>query len=353
MIGKVAVSVTSVILVVGVALAVVAVVHHNASKRAGESLSPQMKVVKDICSKTDFQEACQKSLSPVADKGSTDPKEFIKAAIQATINEVAKSANFSDNLVKNVSNIPRVKMAAEDCKDLLNFATDELQTSFSTVGDSDMHTINDRADDLKNWLSAVISYQQTCLDGFEAPEFRSAMEQNLQDASSLTSNALAIVSELADILKAFGLEFNIKPSGRRLLSQDGYPTWFSGSDRKLLAMVDSGRVRPNAIVAKDGSGNFKTIAAALAAYPTNLIGRYVIYIKSGVYDEYITVEKNQKNVFMFGDGPRKTIVTGRKSNSGGFTTFKTASFCKFSIQFHYIYLIKILGSFNLLMTLIF
>jgi hypothetical protein len=217
MIGKVAVSVTSVILVVGVALAVVAVVHHNASKRAGESLSPQMKVVKDICSKTDFQEACQKSLSP----------------------------------------------------------------------------------------------------------------------------------------EAFGLEFNIKPSGRRLLSQDGYPTWFSGSDRKLLAMVDSGRVRPNAIVAKDGSGNFKTIAAALAAYPTNLIGRYVIYIKSGVYDEYITVEKNQKNVFMFGDGPRKTIVTGRKSNSGGFTTFKTASFCKFSIQFHYIYLIKILGSFNLLMTLIF
>ncbi|XP_059439920.1 pectinesterase-like [Corylus avellana] len=326
MIGKVAVSVTSVILVVGVALAVVAVVHHNASKNNAESLSPQMKMVKDICSKTDYLDACQKSLSPVAEKGNTDPKEFIKAAIQATINEVSKSANFSDMLVQNASNIPRVKMAAEDCKELMSFSIDELQASFTTVGESDLHTMNDRADELKNWLSAVISYQQTCLDGFEAPEYRKLMEDNLNDAASLTSNCLAIVSELADILKVFGLEFNIKPPGRRLLSQDGFPTWFSASDRKLLASVDNGRVRPNAIVAKDGSGQFKSIAAAVAAYPKNHRGRYVIYVKSGVYNEYITIEKNMKNVFMFGDGPRKTIVTGRKSNRDGFTTFKTASF---------------------------
>jgi pectinesterase len=222
MIGKVAVSVTSVILVVGVALAVALVVHHNASKNNAESLSPQMKMVKEICSKTDFLDACQKSLSPVAEKGNTDPKEFIKAAIQATINEVAKSANFSDMLVQNASNIPRVKMAAEDCKELMSFSIDELQASFTMVGDSDMHTMNDRADELKNWLSAAISYQQTCLDGFEAPDYHKLMEQNLNDAALLTSNALAIVSELADILKVFGLEFNIKPPGRRLLSQDGY-----------------------------------------------------------------------------------------------------------------------------------
>jgi pectinesterase len=95
--------------------------------------------------------------------------------------------------------------------------------------------------------------------------------------------------------------------------------------------VDSGRVRPNAIVAKDGSGQFKTIAAAIAAYPKNLRGRYVIYVKRGVYDEYINIEKNIKNVFMFGDGPRKTIVTGRKSNRDGFSTFKTATFCNYSL----------------------
>ena len=85
-------------------------------------------------------------------------------------------------------------------------------------------------------------------------------------------------------------------------------------------------MKPNAVVAKDGSGQYKSIAAALAAYPKALRGRYVIYVKAGIYDEYITVTKNMKNVFMYGDGPRKTIVTGRKNNRDGITTQNTASF---------------------------
>ena len=341
MLGKAAVSAVSLILVVGVALAVVAVVHQkNETKSVGENLSPSIKAMTSICGKTDNQQICQKSLSSVVEKGSVDPKEYIKAAIQSTINEVAKSLNFSDSLVKNVSGTPKVKMEVEDCKDLLQFAVDELQASFSMVGDSDLRNMNDRDADIKNWLSAVISYQQSCLDGLQdAPEYQSLMGKNLQDASLLTSNALAIFSDLSDILKDFGLELNIKPSGgRRLLGEDGYPTWFSASDRKLLALDNKG-IRPNAVVAKDGSGQFKSIAAALAAYPKNLRGRYVIYVKAGIYNEYITVTKDQRNVFIYGDGPRKTIVTGDKSNSGGFSTFKTASFCKYyyypSCFFHF------------------
>jgi len=333
MLGKAAVSAISVILVVGVALAIVGVVQHQSSSKSDSAsdnqISTQQKAVSTFCGKTDYQEICQKTLTPVADQGVKDPKEFLKAALQSTINEVSKALNFSDTLITNVSSsTPRVKMEAEDCKDLLQFAVDELQSSFSMVGDSNINNMTDKATEIKNWLSAVISYQTSCLDGLsEAPEYQSLMGKNLQNASSLTSNALAIVSELGAILKAYGLEFNIKPSSgsRRLLGEDGYPTWFSASDRKLLA-ARAGTVRPNAVVAKDGSGQFKTISAALAAYPKNLRGRYIIYVKAGVYNEYITVTKNQKNVFIYGDGPRKTIVTGNKSNKGGFSTFKTASF---------------------------
>ena len=338
MLGKAAVSAISVILVVGVALAIVGVVQHQSSSKSDSGsenqISTQQKAVSVFCGKTDYQEICQKTLTPVADQGVKDPKEFVKAALQSTINEVSKALNFSDTLITNVSSsTPRVKMEAEDCKDLLEFAVDELQSSFSMVGDSNINNMTDKATEIKNWLSAVISYQTSCLDGLsEAPEFQSLMSKNLQNASSLTSNALAIVSELGAILKAYGLELNVKPSSgsRRLLGEDGYPTWFSASDRKLLA-ASPGTVRPNAVVAKDGSGQYKTISAALAAYPKNLRGRYIIYVKAGVYNEYITVTKNQKNVFIYGDGPRKTIVTGNKSNKGGFSTFKTASFCKYNV----------------------
>lgn len=333
MVGKVVVSGISIILVVGIALAVVAVVHHNDQKKgdSGDSVSPQMKMVESICSNTDYKTACQDSLRQVATNSSADYKEFIKAAMLTTVAQVSKSLNLSESLLVETNNStnPRLKMSLEDCKDLLSLAVGQLQASFSMVGDSDLHTLDDRSAELKSWLSSVITYAETCLDGVPEPKIQDQMKDTLRNATALTDNTLAIVSEMSKILELFGLKFNAKPlNGRRLLSDDGYPTWLSASDRKLL-QVKRERIVPNAVVAKDGSGHFKTIAAALAAYPKNLRGRYVIYVKAGVYNEHITVEKNMVNVFMYGDGPRKTIVTGSKSFASGYSTFRTASFCKY------------------------
>ncbi|KAF5731968.1 hypothetical protein HS088_TW18G00655 [Tripterygium wilfordii] len=291
-----------------------------------------MKAVTQMCSPTDYKEACMKSLRSA---NNTDPKELFKAAIMATTEAVKKSLNISDSIVVDATKEPRIKMAVDDCKDLMDFAVQELQASFSSVGDSQMHTMQDRVADLKNWFSAVISYQQSCLDGFDDPTktepnqshpVKDQLSNGMIDASQLTSNVLAIVDSLGSVLEKFNLKLNLPRTNRRLLEADGYPSWFSGADRKLLAKVDNGGIRPNAVVAKDGSGQFKTISAALAAYPKNLRGRYVIYVKAGIYDEYITIDKKTVNVFMYGDGPRKTIVTGSKSYSKGFGTMQTASF---------------------------
>lgn len=57
-------------------------------------------------------------------------------------------------------------------------------------------------------------------------------------------------------------------------------------------------------------------------------GRYVIYIKAGIYNDYVTVTKDKKNVFVYGDGMTKTLVTGSKRYAKGFNTTNTATFCK-------------------------
>ncbi|XP_038875879.1 LOW QUALITY PROTEIN: pectinesterase-like [Benincasa hispida] len=334
MVGKVVVSGISLILVVGVALAVVAMVTKNNNSDVDLS-SPKMKAVSTICSTTDYQQECQNTLTNVAQNASVDdPKEYAKAAVLATIQEITKGYNLTADLMVEAANNASIKMSVDDCKDLLQSAIDELHASYSTVGDPDLHTNEDRVADIKNWLTAVISYQQSCLDGLEEfdPQLKQKMQDGLDVAGKLTSNALAIVGAVSDILKNFGLQLKVQPSGRRLLEtteigSDGFPTWMSGADRKLLASRGGGaRVKPNAVVAKDGSGQYKSIGAALAAYPKALRGRYVIYVKAGIYDEYITVTKDMKNVFMYGDGPRKTIVTGRKNNRDGITTQNTASF---------------------------
>ncbi|KAK8268956.1 hypothetical protein V6Z11_D11G100200 [Gossypium hirsutum] len=280
----------SIILVVGVAIGVVSTVHRNHNDN--ETLSPQMKAVSNFCSFTHYRESCHKTLNSV---NSTDPKEFILKAILA--------AEENNNLTK---------MALNDCKDMMDYAVDSLQASYSDVA------------------TVVISYQQSCLDGFEHNKnMKETMQKGIIDAHELTGNALTIATKLSDILSKFGIQLNNTSSHRlHSVEKNVYPSWFSAKDRHLLARIDNSNLKPNVVVAKDGSGQFKTIGAALAAAPKKSNIRHVIYIKAGIYDEYITVDKQYTNIMMYGDGPRKTIVTSRKGvkNGGGITTWQTATF---------------------------
>ncbi|XP_043726030.1 pectinesterase-like [Telopea speciosissima] len=338
--GKAIVAGVSLILVVGVVVGLVAGIskggkssEESTTTNVDNNLSSAMKAVKTICEPTDYKETCMRTLGSVANNGTANPKDFIQAAVTATMEEVKAAMKKADSLKKDAKNSTQ-KNALDDCDELLQYAVDELQEAISMVGDNDLKKVNERVADLTNWLSAVVSYQETCKDGVTNPELKSAVENGLINATQLTSNALAIVTEISNILGAFNIPpMDINPKSRRLLETEsiqvdaqGYPTWFSAADRKLLAARGGAQLRPNAVVAKDGSGQFKTITAALAAYPKNHRGRYVIYVKAGIYDEYITVTKDQVNVFMYGDGPRKSVVTGNKSNRGGWSTFQSASF---------------------------
>ncbi|GMI69488.1 hypothetical protein like AT3G05610 [Hibiscus trionum] len=321
---KIIITAVSIILLIGVAISIVAVVQYKKS-HDGHDLSPTMKAVSNFCSSTNYQESCQRTLGTV---DSTDPKVYISKSISAAEESVKKFFNYSDSLIVTVKNDSRTRLALEDCKEMMDFAVQSLQASHSEVGDAQLNSMGDRVSDLRTWLSAVIAYQQSCLDGFEEEDtMKKNMTIGIMDSSQVTSNALAIVTKLTEILARFGLQLKA-PNSRRLLSvgKDGYPSWFSDIDRKLIAKIDNSKIQPNAVVAKDGSGQFKTIAAALAAAPKNSQTRHVIYVKAGIYDEYITVDKQTTNILMFGDGPRRSIVTGRKNFIDGVQTWRTATF---------------------------
>ncbi|XP_031285763.1 pectinesterase-like [Pistacia vera] len=329
--GKIVAVGASILLVVGVCVGlIVGVSRKNSNDDGYPKLSTSSKAMAAVCGPTDFKEACFNSVNSAANNKSATPKDFIQAAIQSTIHVVEEAIKKTGTVFDTGD--PSQKMAMEDCEELLSFAIDELKASHSAVGGSALESLGDRKDEILNWLSAVISYQQSCIDGVNPPELRHQMSNAiLQNATQLTSNALAIVSSISGIINTFHPPMNKTASSRRLLSLsetgDGnFPEWLSASDRKLLESHDNGELTPDAVVDKDGSGQYKTIAEALDAYPKELKGRYVIYVKTGIYEEYLTVTKDQVNVFMYGDGPRKTIITGHKNNGEGVSTFRTATF---------------------------
>lgn len=62
-------------------------------------------------------------------------------------------------------------------------------------------------------------------------------------------------------------------------------------------------------VAKDGSGNFSTVQAAIEAVPINLTAPYKIYIKKGVYFEKINVPTNKPFVQLIGESLQNVVLT--------------------------------------------
>uniref|UniRef100_A0ACD5UW99 Uncharacterized protein n=1 Tax=Avena sativa TaxID=4498 RepID=A0ACD5UW99_AVESA len=121
------------------------------------------------------------------------------------------------------------------------------------------------------------------------------------------------------------LDDHSKPNRALLSSSGAFPEWVPSYARRLLQLAPKLQ-KPNAVVALDGSGNFKTITEALAAAPMKSTARFVIYVKAGDYNEYVTVNKDLTNIFMYGDGPTKTRVIGNKSNKGGVATIATRTF---------------------------
>ncbi|XP_028792005.1 pectinesterase-like [Neltuma alba] len=338
--GKVIVPAVSIILVVGVALGVVGIVHYrNNSSNGQPETNTHTKAVAAICQSSDDPKLCHNTLDPV---NSTDPKDYIKAVVESAMNTVIQSFNLTDRVqIEHGNSSTRgIKMAVEDCKDLLQSAIAELQASGVLVQDNNARSVTDREDDLKNWLSAVIAYQQSCLDGFETDnDGEKAIQQQLQaggldNVEKLTGLALDVVAGISQFLSVLDLDLDVKPASRRLLSNvaeldhDGYPTWISGPDRQLIELPNTGHPtdQPNAVVAQDGSGQFKTIQEAINSYPPNFQGRFTIYVKAGIYNEYVHITKKQPNILMYGDGPNKTIVTGNRSYTSGWKTIKTATF---------------------------
>lgn len=89
--------------------------------------------------------------------------------------------------------------------------------------------------------------------------------------------------------------------------------------------------RPAHVVAKDGSGDYTTVQAAVDAAPMNSATPYTIHIRNGIYKEVVTISKGKDYLVFIGESADKTILTydnnARKLDPNGveFGTSNSAS----------------------------
>ncbi|XP_010067062.2 probable pectinesterase/pectinesterase inhibitor 46 [Eucalyptus grandis] len=333
------ISLSSIVLVaIGVAAVVGTSVHAN-NMSSGKP-RPLSTSVKAVCDVTLYKDSCLSSLAPRANSsGQVRPGDLFKLSIQVALEELAKAAGYfseQGTIFNNTMVNETASSALESCRELLGLALDHLNSSLSS---SDASNVLSSGDDLRTWLSAAGTCQQTCIDGFD--ESAGAIKENvasyLKNSGELISNSLAIITWISSITSSFKLRrlMSMPHPSHHLghhLGHHKVPKWVHRKERELLQSSDL-RKKANAVVAKDGSGKYKTIGAALNAVPDKSNNTFVIYVKKGVYSENVRVEKSKWNVMMVGDGMDATLVTGSLNFIDGTPTFKTATFAVFGQGF--------------------
>ncbi|KAI3970053.1 hypothetical protein MKX01_015591 [Papaver californicum] len=301
-------------------------------------LSTSHAVLKSSCRSTLYPELCYSSIASISGgvaESLKSKKDVIELSINLTCGVVSQNYFTITKLIKYRKNLShREKEALHDCLEMVDETLDELHEARDDLKVyPSKKTLAQQASDLKTLVSAAITNQDTCLDGFSYNKadkiVRDALIKGQQHVHKMCSNVLAMIKNLTDT----DMENERYISGRKLgetvdaasfenQSVDGFPEWLSAGDRRLL---QSTTVTADVTVAADGSGDFTTVSAAVAGAPLKSTKRYVIRIKAGVYRENVEVPKKKINLMFLGDGRKNTIITGSKNVVDGSTTFKSAT----------------------------
>ncbi|KAI3968499.1 hypothetical protein MKX01_007809 [Papaver californicum] len=312
----------------------------------GGVLDTPNKGVESICKLTKYEQVCIETLNKAKPGQGNDPKELLKIGFQSNLEQLHGSLHFSGGLLRSERE-PRAKLALQSCQELMDYAIDGINRCFDHIGPIDISKTGEAISDLQVWLSAALTYQDTCLDGFESSTSKSgeSMKGSLKSTMELTYNGLSMVSEFTKILGIFKIPFlNIGEDSEsksesaasttqglftseesKSESKPTTPSWAMSGQRKLLHSTPDS-ITPNVVVALDGSGKYKSVGEALQEVPVKNKKPFIIYVKEGVYKECTSVTKLMTNVMLIGDGATKTKITNNKGFTDGINTYATATF---------------------------
>ncbi|TKY61760.1 pectinesterase/pectinesterase inhibitor 7 [Spatholobus suberectus] len=270
--------------------------------------------------------------------------DYGRISVRKSLSQSRKFLDLVNSFLQDRSSLslPTIR-ALEDCRFLAEQNFEYLSNALDAVNKASDVLPTFQAEEQHTMLSAVLTNEETCLEGLQTIASDQRVKSNL--FSSLSDDTKLHSVSLALFTKGWVPERKISTSwfhnGRHLDFRNGHlPLKMSnrvraiydsarGHGRKLLQDSQSVVGSDIVVVSQDGSGNFTTINDAIAAAPNNTVasaGYFLIFVTQGVYQEYVSIDKNKKYLMMVGDGINRTIITGDHNVVDNFTTFNSATF---------------------------
>ncbi|KAF5807193.1 putative pectinesterase [Helianthus annuus] len=199
-------------IIIAVTIAAATTAHHQHTKQSQPSQSPSLKSsesIKTVCAVTQHPDTCFTDVVSVnSGNKAVDPVVIFNLTLQLAVTELTNVSSLPKTLISN-SNDLRTGSALRDCANLFDDAVSQLSRSVESMRGESVLTV-EKVGDLKTWISAAMTDQETCVDGLEEMGSTAVDEvkMKVQRSSVCMSNSLAILGHMDEILEKFGMHLH-------------------------------------------------------------------------------------------------------------------------------------------------
>lgn len=155
------------------------------------------------CSITTYPSLCYECLSSYASKVKSNPWKLCNTALTVSIEAAKNTSSLAKKLYKS-NGLSKIEAAIlKDCVDNMSDSIDELKQSVKAMGNmkESSSDVEFQMSNVKTWVSAAITDENTCSDGFDDEEnvsedVKNQIRSSIVNVARITSNALSLVNNL-------------------------------------------------------------------------------------------------------------------------------------------------------------
>ncbi|KAL9245668.1 hypothetical protein vseg_019293 [Gypsophila vaccaria] len=285
---------------------------------------PPPSLIQRACNATRFPTPCKTSLTSFSSPDRhQNPVQIIRTTLSLSSAHLKTALTLSSTILATFPNHLNRSRASRACLDHLTLSLYRTRRASRSLS-SRATLLDSRA-----WASAALTYQYDCWNELSYVNGTRVVDTAM---AFISSTLMVAASNAVSMLHAL-VNFGEDPSawtGPPQTERQGFweKTILPSGKRPRLDRPRDGNV--DAVVCKEGKarGCHASVMEAVKAAPAWLKGRgkFVIYIKAGVYEEIVRVPLEKRNLVFLGDGKGKTVISG-SVNTGvmGITTYNTAT----------------------------
>ncbi|KAM7272932.1 hypothetical protein ACFE04_027596 [Oxalis oulophora] len=172
------------------------------------SIKIYQKYIKTSCTSTTYPNVCYQTLYPYATTIKTDPYKLCDTALSVAVKAAKNASSTVSAIAKQKGLKTAEKRIVKDCIENVKDSVDELKDSLKSMNDIgnsrgsvDSTSVAYQMADIKTWVSAALTDEDTCMDEFDdGTKVNQAVKKKIRtsvlNVAQLTSNSLALINLL-------------------------------------------------------------------------------------------------------------------------------------------------------------